>query len=219
MIPIWSKQQKALSFLVPVVMLTGSNDPHPGAESKHDVQAKKEFPTFCFSFQWGSQLDGWCWGLKVQSFSPHPPRQAPAHAYLLHHQPPRTGTVCEGASWGVHFCLLDWQLAVRSRNGRPRNGRLSLALCSAPKARAFQLPEIKVFLYSWEMHIWEPKKEKLQKAAGRSWYFLAELPVWLGWDLCENFSSAGAVVVNAPQGREGPSFMLLHSSLLKSSYI
>lgn len=88
MIPIWSKQQKALSFLVPVVVPTDSNDPHPGGKSKHGVEAKEEFPTFCFSFQWGSQLDEWCWGLKVQSFPPYPPKQAPAHAcfYITSHQ-------------------------------------------------------------------------------------------------------------------------------------
>lgn len=48
MIPIWSKQQNALSFLVPAIMRTAYNDPQPGGESKRDMQAKMEFPTFCF---------------------------------------------------------------------------------------------------------------------------------------------------------------------------
>lgn len=103
-----------------------------------------------------------------------------------------------------------WTGSLRSGVGMAGPEMAGCPLLSVlPKNKGIsELPKIKVFLHSWEMNIWEPKKEKLQKAAGRSWYFLAELPVWLGWDLCENFSSAGAVVVNAPQGREGPSFML-----------
>lgn len=111
---------------------------------------------------------------------------------------------------GVHFCVLDWEIAVRSRNGRAGNSRLALALCSAPKKGVFQLPEIKGFLYSWEMHIWETNKKKLQKAIGRSWYLCpGRTSSMVGVEtLCESFSSAGAVVVNGLQGIGGPSFML-----------
>lgn len=101
-IPIWSKQQKELSFLVPVIMPTDSNDdPHPGEESEHDVQAKKEFATFCFSFPWGSQPDGWCWGLKVQSVQ--------TCLFVTAAAPRKRGSL-----WGcfqrVHFCVLDLSL-------------------------------------------------------------------------------------------------------------
>jgi len=37
------------SFLVPAVMPTRYNDPCAGGESKRDMQAKMEFPIFCFS--------------------------------------------------------------------------------------------------------------------------------------------------------------------------
>lgn len=46
------------------------------------------------------------------------------------------------------FLCAGLELALRSRNGRPGNGRLALTLCSTPKAGAFELPGIKVLLFS-----------------------------------------------------------------------
>lgn len=127
-------------------MPTDSNDPHPGEESKHDVQAKKEFSNLLFFFSL-RQPAGWMMlrGEGVVFYSSFPQTSPYTSVCYI------TSTQEEGQTLRVlpEGAFLCWTGSLHSGVGM---AGLEIAgwpvLSAAPKEGMFQLAEIKVFLYS-----------------------------------------------------------------------